>query len=749
MAPEQLRNQRVGPWTDVWALGVVLYELATGRRPFGHTDLASTVEDILHRDSEPASHVNPSLSAGFQQVIARALKKSAAERYQSAAELGAALDALLPGANLASGTRTAPVRRPPGSTRLPLRRVAAAVVVAGLMAALVRYAPWPAGRPMPTHSVLVGGVENRTGDATFDEMLPELLTTTLEQSHALNVFPPSSIAYVLQRMQRPPGTRIDEAIGREICQREGLSAVLLQSITRLGTALVLVVRAVSPDGRVMATTRQTIADPSELPGRMDTIGKALRASFGESTDSIANASVPLAEVTSRSLEAVRFYTLGKQRIYAGDPRGALVYMQKAVDTDPDFAMAHAGLGVAYQNLFDTVRAERHLREAASRASRIPEVEREKILGDFAMIRRNFDAACSHFQVLIALKPLDPAAFLSLGYCSARRLDFATALSATTKAYEMQPGPRTRLNLALVTFLAGDARKALDLAAQVAKEAPGLAQVGFVAGKAQLALGRFDDARATYQQMVLAGGDSQIEGHAGLADLARSTGHLDDARAELEAERAAAEVRENTSARLTAAAALAELALEQSSPARFEQALSGLGDLPPDPQIIYRVGRAWARGRRPAEATAMLRKLDEHGSERSRQFDMFKALLRADIALGSAKPDLAVREAEAAVGFESSTLALDTLARAYIAANRPRDAIRPLEQVIARPNERCESDDAPACYRVVEAEYWLGRSVDEVGEAGSAAPHLQKFVATWTGRAGALVKDAERRLARRR
>ncbi len=105
-----------------------------------------------------------------------------------------------------------------------------------------------------------------------------------------------------------------------------------------------------------------LADPSELPGRMDTIGKALRASFGESSDSIANASVPLAEVTSRSLEAVRFYTLGKQRIYAGDPRGALVYMQKAVDTDPDFAMAHAGLGVAYVTL--RLRSRRHRRPSS-------------------------------------------------------------------------------------------------------------------------------------------------------------------------------------------------------------------------------------------------------------------------------------------------------------------------------------------------------------------------------------------------
>jgi tetratricopeptide (TPR) repeat protein/predicted Ser/Thr protein kinase len=746
MAPEQLRKQAVGPWTDVWALGAVLYELSTGRRPFGGDDLASTVEGILHHDPEPPSRINRLLSPSFEQVILKALSKPVADRYQTAAEMGAVLQTLQPG-GVPRAAALPPVAAPPRRWSAVARWTAVAALLAGAVAAAGRFA-WRTPRPpAPGMTVLVGGVENRTGNPIFDQMLPELLGTSLEQSHAISVYPQANLGYVLRRMQRDPATSIDEATGREICQREGLSAVVLQSITRLGSSLVLVVRAVLPDGRLIASTQQTLADPSELPRRVDAVGTALRGSFGESAASIAKASVPLADVTSQSLEAVRFFTLGKQRIYAGDPRGALVFMQKAVDLDPDFAMAHEGLGVAYQNLFDNERAEQHFREAAAHLSRAPEIEREKILGDFNMIRHNYDGACSHFEVLAALRPRDTGAFLSLGYCSARRLDSAKAMAATTKAYEMQPTARTRMNLSMVAFLSGDARKALDLAEAVRKEVPGLAQAGFVAGKAQIVLGRLDAARETYRRMVLAGGDSEVEGHAGLADLARSTGRRDEALRELEAQRTTAVQRQNQSAATSAGIGLAEMALADGSPSRAGEALARITPLPSDVLLLYRIGRAWARAGRSTEASAVLEKMDNDAPEHSRQFDALKAMLRAEIALGASDTGTAVQEAEAAVGFEPSTAALDTMARAYIAAKRWTDAVRPLEQILERPDERCESDDAPACYRVTEAEYWLGRVMDEGGDHEGAAPHLRKFAAMWAGATGQpMLEDAKRRLA---
>src|SRR5581483_2062712 len=290
-----------------------------------------------------------------------------------------------------------------------------------------------------------------------------------------------------------------------------------------------------------------------------------------------------------------------------------------------------------------------------------------------MIRRNYDAACPHLEVLVALRPRDPLALLSLGYCAARRLDFTTAVNATKKAYDMQPTPRATINLALMELLAGDAEKASELLAPIEGRMPTNAQVGFVDGKALFVRGRIADARALYSRMAAAGGDSEIEGHAGLADLARAAGRADEARRELEAERAA----------------VAHVPLDST-----------------DVLVLYRTARAWARAGEPTQAAAALARLDAVAPEHSRQFDALKAMVRAEVDLAASNAAAAVKDAEAAVDFQKSGAALDTLGRAYLAADRPADAAKAFDQALQRPGERCDSDDGPACYRVSEMRAWL-------------------------------------------
>ena len=750
MAPEQLRSQAVGPWTDVWALGVVLYELSTGRRPFGGDDIASIVEGVLSRTPEPVSNFRATLAPGLSFIVQKALSKAPTGRYQSAAEVGAALQALRSSSSLGSdfsGVRR--IRKPPPAVG---RWVAIAAVVAvaaagGLWWSRQRVAP---PEDLPGVTLLVGGVENRTGDVAFDDLLPELLTMTLEQSRMIDVYPRSNIGPVLRRMQRDPSTQIDEVVGREICQREGLSAVVLQSITRLGDSLVLAVRAVLPDGRLMASTQEAIARPADLPARMDAIGKSMRQALGESAAMVSEASAPLAEVTSKSLEAVQYFSRGRQRIFAGDPRGAIAFLQRAVEIDPEFAMAHAGLGTAYTNVLDHARAERHFRAAAEGASRAPEIEREKMLGDFNMIRRNYDAACPHFEVLRTLRPRDPSAPLMFGLCSAMKFDFPAAIAATERAHQMQPSPRTQVNRALIAFLSGNPQAAAEEADSLRTAAPLLMQAGFVAGKARLALGQFDQARSVYRAMVDGGGDAAVEGHAGLADLARSTGRLAESRTQLQLARDTAVQRGNLSVATSAAAELAELALLEGKPADYRSAMAYLTDIPAEVYLAYRVGRVRARGGMAAEAAAAIKAIEALSTGPSRQHDALKALVRAEIALARSEHDVAVREAEAALRSEPSTVAHETLARARIAQNRGADAIAKFEHIVVHQAERCYSYDAPACYAAVDALYWLGRLKDEAGDRAGAEPFLKRFVTAWSGAPSQpMLDDATKRLSRPR
>ena len=144
------------------------------------------------------------------------------------------------------------------------------------------------------------------------------------------------------------------------------------------------------------------------------------------------------------------------------------------------------------------------------------------------------------------------------------------------------------------------------------------------------------------------------------------------RGELEAARRDAIVRGNMAVATNDAASLAELALEQQRPADFRAAMALVGPRSPDPWVVYRVGRAWARSGNVAEVDSAIRALDSLSIGPSPQYDALKSLLRAEIALATAQPEKAVSEAEAAVRFEASTVAYETLARADLAAKRPAD-----------------------------------------------------------------------------
>ena len=606
--------------------------------------------------------------------------------------------------------------------------------------------------PAPQATVLIGSVTNRTGDSTIDALLPELLSTSLEQSRTVVIYPRTNVPFVLRRMQRPPQTAVDESVGREIVTREGLAAVILPSITKLGmnadASYVLVVSAVLPDGRKMASTRQTFANLAELPARIDSVGNALRKAFGESA-ALVRASKPLDEVTSKSLDAVRLYSQGREHLNVGDPRGAIPLLQRAIELDSTFAMAHNYLGIAYTNVNDMVSASQHLRIAASFASHAPEAEREKILGDYAMSRRDFNAACPHFEVLEALRPRDFAATMSLAWCTAQKLDFKTAVTKSERGLALQDSPRTRIQRAMILFYAGQLTKARDEAHLVRAQAPNAFQAWYVETKALLASGDAAGARDLYQQMVTQGGDMAVEGHNGLADVARYTGHIEQARAELAAARDGALARGNIAVATSATASLAELATEEGRSSDFNTLMATLNTALPDPWLLYRIGRAWARAGRKEQALAAIRSIDSLRIGPSSQYDALTSLLRAEIALSSAQPDSAIADAEAAIRFEPSTVAYETLGRAALAAKRSDLATVAFDQVVRRPQERCESYDTPACYRAVEATYQLGRLKDDAGDHAGATPLLKRFATLWAGAKGQpMLYDANRRLATR-
>jgi serine/threonine protein kinase/tetratricopeptide (TPR) repeat protein len=743
MSPEQLRGDALDARSDIWAVGAVLYEMSTGQRPFPEKQGPKLIGAILHGSPRAPRELNPNVSPGLENIILKSLDKDPAQRYQSARELHVAEEQLQVSTHSSSRVSA---RAPRPANRIFLYGGLVLLLVAGILA----WKYWHPSTGMNRRvMVLVGEFKNRTGEPVFDQTLQDLLTTALEQSRFVSIFPTSRVQDALAHMERPASTPVDEPVGREICLREGLQALVSGSISRLGNNYVLIVRANSPSGTNLASDQRTATEAGEVPAQLDAIVRRIRTGLGESLQSVQASSAPLAQVTSGSLDAVRFLTLGKQRLYAGDPLDAIPLFEKAIDLDASFAMAHEYLGVAYQNLSKLGQAEKELGAAAKLSDRVTEIERLKILGDYNLVTGNYDAACSDFQALSQLQPQDPAPYHGLGICYAGKKDFDSSLAQTQKALELLPhAVPSRFNFARAYFDKGDTPRALSEVRDALRDAPNYMLAKRLLGRIYEISGQLPEARKTFEEMSQGGGDREVMGRAAMADLELATGRFREARAQLEAGIVAAEKRGNGVAASRSRIVLAESLLESGSTREAGSVLAQADQSSSDPAVILLLGRAYARSHRLGDAQKMLRMMVEEVARKPYpHFHALENLLEAELALADGKPQAARDFSDRADQFEHTVLALEIKGRASEAAGRKEDAIQAYEQTLARSNEMIDNQDDPSFRRIVTLHYRLGVLYEDTAQRDSARSHLDTFLKYWSNADANLEmkKDAEKRM----
>jgi tetratricopeptide (TPR) repeat protein len=495
MSPEQARGLVVDARTDIWSLGVMIYEMAAGRQPFEGDTASDVLSLILQKDPLPLTHSLPEVPGELERIVRKALRKDKEERYQTAKDLLIDLRSLRKQLELEAemersaspmsgrativgqSSETAHSASSPEYIVQGLKhhkRIAVGAVALLLIASAVaaffyfKFNRTPALTEKDT--ILLADIVNTTGDPVFDGTLKQGLAVQLGQSPFLNLFPEDRVRETLGYMGRSPDERVTRQIAREICQREGLKALLAGSIASLGSHYVITLETLnSQTGDALAREQVEAESKEQVISKLGEAATKLREKLGESLASIERFDTPLAQATTSSLEALKAYTLGRDLSRKGKYTEAVPFVKRAVELDPNFATAYASLAVMHTNMGEGQLAAGYAERAFELRGRTS--EREKLI-------------ISNIYYTLTTEEIDKSTEVA-------------ELWKQTYPRDV----RARTNLSRNYALIGQYDKAAEEAGEAIRLDPNFATPYNNLGESFRCLNRFDEARAIFEQAV--------------------------------------------------------------------------------------------------------------------------------------------------------------------------------------------------------------------------------------------------------
>ncbi|MGC2109267.1 MAG: protein kinase [Candidatus Korobacteraceae bacterium] len=718
MAPEQVRGEQLDPRADLFCFGLLLYEMATGRRAFSGEDAAAVRIAILRETPVPLHQLNPRQPAKLEKIINKCLEKDPGRRYQRAGEIKTDLEKL-------QREREHPLRR-------PWMVATAGAIVAVMMIALGFMARSQREKTQfrSKDTIVLADFNDNTHTAQWDVTLQRALIEGLEQSPYLNVLSDSRVRQILQEMRRPPDEKLTKEVAQEICKRNNDKALLEGSIGQVGHLYRIQLEATNcQTGDSLASAGQTAKSKDDvLPALGKAVGQ-LRQTLGETLASVQMYNKPVAEATTKSFPALEAYSLGRKIKRDQGDAAAIPYFERAVELDPNFAQAYAQLATSYFNIGEssleakniskayelrehvtqpelfnieseyyasvTGEVEKTIRTATAWADMYPlAYEPHQYLSDAYGQIGQYAKAAEEGQEAIQLMPNNAAAYPNPAFAYLAMNQFAMAKSILEQAESRKlEHPYLLLYSYFIAFLEGDEAGMRRVAEQAATEPDAQGLVLWAESNTEAYHGRLAKARELSQRAVQVGRSAEMVERA-------AEWKMTQALCEAELGNIAA------ARQLTAEAQ----ALSQSSEVLAAFVLARTGDL--------------------ARAQKLADKISQEAPLDTGMQNYFLPSIRAAIELEKNHPEKAIALLEPAVPYELANIPPRYLypaylrGEAYLKLGEGQAAAAEFKKLIDHPGVALNSVTAAL------ARLQLARAQAMSGDKDAARKSLEDFLALW-------------------
>ncbi|HEY3617543.1 MAG TPA: protein kinase [Candidatus Sulfotelmatobacter sp.] len=749
MSPEQAQARELDARSDIFTVGLILYELLTGSMPFKADSAIASLLKRTQQRAVPVSEIDKNIPGVLSHIVSKCMERDPARRYQSAGELLTDLRAWQ-GKSGSSKVSVSSAGLMMNRVReLPWIQIAAGVV---LLIALIGGVAWYAGRGdkatetahIPV-SVLVADFQNNTSDPLFDDTLEPMVNVALEGASFINAYNRTN-AHQLAGKLPNPASKLDANTARLVAVNEGVAAIVTGSLSNRGAGYRLSAKVIDAvTDKTLATADVNAASKDELLLDIPKLAAPIRKALGDTTPESAQIEKAAGTFSTSSLAAVHQYGIAMEQLWAGNSEEAIRSFSNVIALDPNFARAYGGMASAYANLGKTQDEEKYVKLAMEHVDRMTERERYRVRGHYYSSTGNWAKCIEEYGELVKRFPADNIAWGNVAGCYISLRRIPDGVAAARRAVEIVPkGAIQRVILSLYSSYSGDfvggereARTALEFNASFP------AYLALV--EAQLGLGQMAEATETYYKMEKIDVSGASVAASGLADIASYEGRYSDAVRILDKGVTDDQAAKNADGAAEKLATLAQLQLLRGQKGAGVAAAHKALSMSPSVAVRVLAARVLVEAREIAEAKKLA---DGLASEVQPETQAYAEIIRGDLALqGGGEKNEAIRLFTGANRLFDTWIGRFELGRAYLQAGMFVEADSEFDRCMKRRGEALEifMDNVPTIAYLPQVYYYEGRVREGLKSPGFAEPY--RTYLSIRGRAGEdpLLADIHRRL----